>query len=160
MITFGLAQILGSLNWRELSAKLTEGVPARRRQRAQYIIAVRSSRHNPSTSLPPSSGRREERKPTCDDVVGGHRCTENNCRSAKTYPLRRDHGSGALHGKHQPLKRPKVLTEGLSKKESNKTPTAIPNPPPRKERSEWSKNKVLCPSFFQERGPPEAPRLP
>ena len=39
---------LGSLNWRELSAKLTEGVPARRRQRSQYIIAVRISRHHPS----------------------------------------------------------------------------------------------------------------
>ena len=32
LITFRLAQILGSLKWRELSAKLTEGVPARRRQ--------------------------------------------------------------------------------------------------------------------------------
>ena len=31
---------LGSLNWRELSPQVTEGVPARRRQRAQYIIAV------------------------------------------------------------------------------------------------------------------------
>ena len=40
MITFGLAQILGSLKWRELSPQVTEGVPARRRQRAQYIIAV------------------------------------------------------------------------------------------------------------------------
>ena len=32
MITFGLAQILGSLKWRELSPQVTEGVPARRRQ--------------------------------------------------------------------------------------------------------------------------------
>ena len=43
----------------------------RRRQRAQYIIAVRCSRHHPSASLPPSSERRAKRKPTCDDVVGG-----------------------------------------------------------------------------------------
>ena len=54
---------LGSLKWRELSAKLTEGVPARRRQRAQYIIAMQISRHHPSASLPPSSERRACRCP-------------------------------------------------------------------------------------------------
>ena len=47
----------------ELSAKLTEGVPARRRQRAQYIIAMQISRHHPSASLPPSSERRACRCP-------------------------------------------------------------------------------------------------
>ena len=37
--------------------------PARRRQRAQYIIVVRISRHHPSASLPPSSERRANRCP-------------------------------------------------------------------------------------------------
>ena len=70
MITFGSAQILGSLNWRELSAKLTEGVPARRRQSVQYIIAVRNSRHHPSASLPPSSERRANRCPKFAQTKG------------------------------------------------------------------------------------------
>ena len=128
---------LGSLKWRELSAKLTEGVPARRRQRAQYIIAVQISRHHPSASLPPSSERRANRKPTCDDVVGRkvrfanikesfgffiHRCTESNCKFAQTIP---------------PATRPWVgsvarntLAIQNSKKSSNKPPTATPKPIP------------------------------
>ena len=48
---------------RELSPQVTEGVPARRRQRAQYIIAMQISRHHPSASLPPSSERRACRCP-------------------------------------------------------------------------------------------------
>ena len=83
MITFGSAQILGSLNWRELSAKLTEGVPARRRQRSQYIIAVRISRHHPSAvadtllgeeGIPMSEIRRIQRLPprgSCHEVTEG-----------------------------------------------------------------------------------------
>ena len=156
---------LGSLNWRELSPQVTEGVPARRRQSAQCIVAVRSSRHHPSASLPPSSERRAKHKPTCDDVVGRkvrfanikesfgffiHRCTESNCKFAQTTsPATRPWvGSVARN----------TLAIQNSRTESNKTPTATPKPPPRKERSEWSKNKVLCLAFFQEREPPEAPR--
>ena len=52
---------LGSLKWRELSPQVTEGVPARRRQRAQNIIAVRISRHHPSAVAATLLG--EEGKP-------------------------------------------------------------------------------------------------
>ena len=52
---------LGSLNWSELSPQVTEGVPARRRQSAQYIVAVLISRHHPSAIAATLLG--EEGKP-------------------------------------------------------------------------------------------------
>ena len=121
----------------ELSPQVTEGVPARRRQRAQYIIAVRCSRHHPSATLPPSSERRANRKPTCDDTVGWkvrfanikesfgffiHRCTESNYKFAQTTsPATRPWvGSVARN----------TLAIQNSRKESNKPITATPKPIP------------------------------
>ena len=82
-----------------------------------------------------------------------HRANNNHCNpchgapsrralhGVEIPPLRRDHGSGALHGKHQPFQH--------SRKESNKPIPAIPKPTPRKERSEWSKIKFFASLSFK-----------
>ena len=68
----------------------------------------------------------------------------------KPHPLRRDHGSGALHGIPLPFR--------TAKRQATSHQQQFLNHPLRKERSEWSKNKVLCQAFFQESLPPEASR--
>ena len=70
--------------------------------------------------------------------------------SHKPHPLRRDHGSGALHGIPLPFR--------TAERQATRHPQQLLNLPPRKERSEWSKNKVLCLAFFQESEPSETPR--
>ena len=95
--------------------EVTEGV-----SRPQAI--VQNPRHHPSASLPPSSGRRANRKPACDDVVGGHRCTESSCHSAKTTSPATMPWVGIVAQKAPAFQN--------SRKESNKTPTATPKPIP------------------------------
>ena len=71
----------------------------------------------------------------------------------KPHSLRTNRGLVGLHGKHQPLKRPKVLTEGLSRTESNKTPTATPNPPPAQgATASGAKIKFFAPLSFKKEG--------
>ena len=64
--------------------------------------------------------------------------------------LRRCRGLASLHRKHQPF--------NIAERKATRLPQQLLNLSPRKERSEWSKNKVLCLAFFQESEPPEASR--
>ena len=115
---------------RELSPQVTEGV-----FHPQAI--VQNPRHHPSASLTPSSERRANRKPTCDDVVDCkvrfanikesfgffiHRCTESNCHSAKNISPATRPWVGSVARKAPAYQN--------SRTESNKTPTATPKPAP------------------------------
>ena len=70
--------------------------------------------------------------------------------SHKPHPLRTNRGLVGLHGKHQPFH--------IAERKATRYPQQLLNLPLRKERSEWSKNKVLCQAFFQESLPSETPR--
>ena len=59
----------------------------------------------------------------------------------KPYPLRRDHGSGALHGIPLPFR--------TAKRQATRHPQQLLNLSPRKERSEWSKIKFFASLSFK-----------